>query len=166
MWIYVMRHGIAHDREADDCPPDPQRRLTEVGRRRTREAARGLNALSPDVDVCLSSPYVRALQTMDIARDAIGLKERPLEVTESLLPEAPPEDVLALLRELRPGGALLVGHAPHVDRLITLLLTGHDGQQTWMKKAAVARLEVKQAVEPGKALLRWLIPPKALRALG
>jgi hypothetical protein len=34
-----------------------------------------------------------------------------------------------------------------------------------MKKAGAALLETKNALEPGQALLKWMIPPKALRAL-
>lgn len=165
MWIYVMRHGIAHDRDEEDCPPDAERRLTDVGRSRTRMAARGLAATSPEIDLCVTSPYLRATETMTIAVEELRLDNVPLEVSEALVPMAEPDAIVALLRARRPTGALLVGHGPHVDRLLTLMLTGRDGEQTWLKKAGVALLETKHAVEPGQALLRWLIPPKALRAL-
>jgi hypothetical protein len=40
MRLYLMRHGIAIDREDPDCPPDPERYLTPKGIQRTRAAAR------------------------------------------------------------------------------------------------------------------------------
>jgi phosphohistidine phosphatase len=165
MWITVMRHGIAHDRDAPDCPPDPERRLTELGVRRTAQAAQGLRALTPEIDLCVTSPYLRARETMALAVSALGLEGVPLEVSDALLPMADPSDILVLLRKRTPSSVLLTGHGPHVDRLLTLLLTGHDGERTWMKKAGAALLETKNALEPGQALLKWMIPPKALRAL-
>jgi phosphohistidine phosphatase len=165
MQITVMRHGIAHDREAPDCPPDPERRLTELGIKRTRQAASGLKQLVPDIDRCITSPYLRATETLALAVEGLDLRHIPVEESETLIPMADPSDVLAVLRERRAQSVLLVGHAPHLDRFLTLMLTGQDGEQTWLKKAGAALLEVEAALEPGDALVRWIVPPKALRAL-
>ena len=63
MEIYVVRHGIAIDREDPKCPPDPERYLTEEGIEKTKRVAAAVAALSATPDLLLSSPYVRATQT-------------------------------------------------------------------------------------------------------
>ncbi|MCA8962267.1 MAG: histidine phosphatase family protein, partial [Planctomycetes bacterium] len=60
MILYVMRHGIAFPREDPDCPPDFERPLTERGRERTHDAARGLVEMGVRPTAVLSSPLVRA----------------------------------------------------------------------------------------------------------
>ena len=63
MKLYLVRHGIADDRDDPKCPPDPKRRLTPEGIAKTRKAARGLATLDPSPELLLSSPYLRALET-------------------------------------------------------------------------------------------------------
>src|SRR6202035_3492766 len=51
MDLYIVRHGIAIDREDPKCPPDPERYLTEEGMNKTRQVAKGIAVLgiTPDL---------------------------------------------------------------------------------------------------------------------
>ena len=60
MQLFIVRHGIAIDREDPKCPPDPERFLTEEGIEKTRQAAKGVAEIGTVPDLMLSSPYVRA----------------------------------------------------------------------------------------------------------
>ena len=71
MEIYVVRHGIAIDREDPKCPPDPERYLTEEGIEKTKRVAAAVAALTASPDLLLSSPYVRAMQTAEIFAAAL-----------------------------------------------------------------------------------------------
>ena len=52
------------------------------------------------------------------------------------------------------------------SRLASLLCTGSDDAlRIDVKKGGVLLLDVEEPVEPGRATLRWVLPPKALRAL-
>ncbi len=93
MRLYLMRHGIAIDREDPDCPPDPERYLTPKGIQRTRAAARGLRALRVKPTALLTSPYVRAVQTGEIICEVLGLDCKQLKTTDALKPEAKPGQV-------------------------------------------------------------------------
>jgi len=42
MHVYLIRHGIAVDREDPICPPDTERPLTPKGMKRSHAAALGL----------------------------------------------------------------------------------------------------------------------------
>src|SRR5438445_42191 len=66
MQLYIVRHGIAIDREDPKCPPDPERYLTEEGVEKTKQVAKGVAALGVTGDLFLTSPYVRAVQTAEI----------------------------------------------------------------------------------------------------
>lgn len=165
MLVYVLRHGIAHDRMDPDCPPDAARALTPEGTEKTREAMRGLHALRPTITHRYTSPLLRAVQTLEVATEVLGLGHTPRTVSDALLPAADPEAAAALLRHDGPEGALLAGHAPHVDALVAWLVCGPGRERTALKKAGVALLDVPERVGPGTADLLWLLPPKALRAL-
>ena len=73
MRLYLMRHGMAIDREDPDCPPEAERYLTPKGIERTRAAAHGLLELNIKPTVLLTSPYVRAVQTGEIVCEVLDL---------------------------------------------------------------------------------------------
>ena len=55
--IWLLRHGDAEDGAGK---PDAERDLTEKGERQSRDAGKALKALGVQLDVCLTSPKVRA----------------------------------------------------------------------------------------------------------
>ena len=42
MLLYIVRHGIAIDRQDPKSPSDPERYLTPEGIKKTREVAKGI----------------------------------------------------------------------------------------------------------------------------
>ena len=63
MQLYIVRHGIAIDREDPECPAEAERYLTEEGIEKIKQVAKAISALRLQVDLMVSSPYVRAMQT-------------------------------------------------------------------------------------------------------
>jgi phosphohistidine phosphatase len=99
--IYLLRHGDAEDGDGDDAA----RRLTAKGERQAEAAGRALAALGAEIDVCLTSPKVRAVDTARIACRSLGIEP---EVVEEL--RGVPFDSLALVAGR--GDVLFVGHEP------------------------------------------------------
>src|SRR5882724_13670457 len=97
MQLYIVRHGIAIDREDPKSPPDPDRYLTEEGIERTRQVAKGIVALGATADLLMSSPYVRAMQTAEIFASEFDYAKQKIRRTDLLLPGAEPS---LLFREL------------------------------------------------------------------
>ena len=165
MQLYVIRHGIAIDRETPKCPPEAERYLTEEGKEKTREVARGLAKVGVIADLFLSSPYVRAVQTAEIFAEEWEYPKAKIRETELLLPGA---DATLLFHELakdkKPSVVALFGHAPHLDDVIAASI-GSKHQITALKKAGVALIELK-CVSPPSGILLWLAPPKLLRNTG
>src|SRR6202166_3550918 len=97
MQIYVVRHGIAIDREDPKCPPDPERYLTEEGIEKTKRVAAGIAALRATPDLLLSSPYVRATQAAEVFAAALDCPKQKIRLTDLLLPGA---ESMLFFREL------------------------------------------------------------------
>ena len=165
MLLYVVRHGIAIDREDPKCPSDPERYLTEEGVEKTKQVAKGVVALGPTADLLLSSPYVRAMQTAEIFAGALDYAKQKIRRTDLLLPGAEPSLLFReLARDKEVSSVFLFGHAPQLDDIIATAL-GSKRHVTSLKKAGVALIELKR-LSPPIGLLLWLAPPKLLRRSG
>jgi phosphohistidine phosphatase len=164
MNLYLIRHAIAEDSERSGR--DADRALTDEGKERMRQAAEGLRASGVRLDLVLTSPYRRAVETAAIVAAALGgveCRELP-----ELAAGAVPATVLAALRPYRTLEALaLVGHQPDLGHLASQLLTGSaDVCAIAFKKGSVACFEIDTPRIPLRGELAWLLTPKHLRALG
>lgn len=160
MRLVLFRHGIAIDRDDPASPVEEDRFLTERGIERTRAAAAGLRRLGVSPNRILSSPWLRARQTAEIAAQRLHFDPARIELSESLLPFAPVSALVAQVIASRE--VLVTGHAPHLDEVVEEL-TGARAAR--LKKAGAACIEVHDT-SPGSGQLEWLLPARALRELG
>ncbi len=163
MLVYLIRHGIAIDREEPDCPPDAERPLTKKGIEKARLVMEGLRELGAKPDVILSSPLVRAWQTAEIAAKVLHYAKDKIRRSEALLPEADPNALMKELARTKTDQFLCTGHAPHMDEFIAHA-TGTRRSFTALKKAGVACIEFEE-VAPGRGILLALYPPRVFRLL-
>jgi len=166
MLLYLMRHGIAQDRYDPDAPSDPERPLTARGIERTESAVAGLLALDVEPDVVLTSPYVRARETAEIAARVLRCDRASIIETEALLPICDPSRLFLDLRRIDPSQALCVGHAPSIDELCAFALGGGTAPLTELKKAGVAAIQIDAPAPAPAGRLLWLLEPGMLRELG
>ena len=165
MQVYIVRHGIAIDREDPKCPPDPERYLTEEGVEKTKQVAKGLAALGVTADLLFTSPYVRAAQTAEIFASALDFAKPKIRQSNLLLPGAEPTMLFReLAKERQASSVFLFGHAPQLDDIIATAL-GSKRHFTALKKTGVAHVELKR-VSPPLGVLVWLATPKLLRRTG
>ena len=165
MQIYIVRHGVAIDREDPKCPPDPERYLTEEGVEKTKQVAKGMATLGITGDVFLTSPYVRAAQTAEVFANALDYAKQKIRRTDLLLPGAEPTQLFReLARDKQASTVFLFGHAPQLDDIIATAL-GSKKHVTSLKKACVAFVELKR-LSPPIGQLVWLATPKMLRRAG
>jgi phosphohistidine phosphatase len=165
MQLYIVRHGIAIDREDPKSPPDPERFLTEEGIDKTKEVARGVARLGVSPDLLISSPYVRAMQTAEIFAAALDYPKPKIRRTDLLLPGG--EATLfykELAKDKQSATVFCFGHAPQLDDLIATGL-GSKHHVCALKKAGIAMLELKR-ISPPSGLLVCLATPKLLRKIG
>ncbi len=164
--LYLVRHAPAFDHDPVAWPDDALRPLTPTGQKRFRKTARGVKRLVGAVDVVLSSPFVRAWQTAEILTEAArwpaATQCGALEVGGD-----PDEVVQALIERSGVSAIALVGHEPGLHELAAYLICGHrDTTLFELKKGGVACVSLATEPQPGTAVLRWLVTPKQLRAVG
>lgn len=163
MLLYILRHGIAIERDDPECPAEPERYLTAKGIARTREAMAGLAASGAEVEAVISSPYTRAVQTAEIAAEALGFPAGSIERDPALKPMGDPDEILGKLADRSEEAILLVGHAPNLDLIIARVVEARRQAITSLGKAGVAVLEAGRGSLRGELVA--LYPPKVLRVL-
>lgn len=161
MKLYVLRHGIAE--EGSPARPDPERRLTDEGERRLRAVLARAHEAGVAPEAILTSPYRRAIETAEIAREELAVNSEWIPLT-ALVPAASPFDLWDELGRYRKLDSLLVsGHNPLLSEFVCTLI----GAREWgvaMKKAALAFLEVDPVGGDPRGSLVWLLTPKSAGA--
>lgn len=161
--LYLVRHAIAAER-GPKYPDDRLRPLTPGGSKRFADSVPGLIEMDVVIDVVLTSPLVRARDTAMIL--ASGLKPKPAVVEiEALAPGGRPQAITEAVKThaKRHRRLALVGHEPDLGELAARLLGARGNIE--FKKGSVALIDLDGATPAGPGSLRWLLTPKALRAL-
>jgi phosphohistidine phosphatase len=141
--IWLLRHGDAED---GGGKPDAERNLTEKGERQSRVAGKALKELGVELDICLTSPKVRAKRTAELACDALDC---PVEEDERLAGgDFDPLEVAA-----GRGEVMLVGHEPDFSQAVALA----TGSRVKMKKGGLAAID--------DHILHVLMRPKDLKQI-
>ena len=153
--LHLLRHADAGDPGAWPGD-DAERPLSDKGYAQAERLALHLALLGFEPDVLLSSPKVRALQTAEIVASALG---REVRVDDRLGGGLSLGVVEVILRDAgEPSRPVLVGHDPDFSDLLSTLADA----PVEMKKGALARVDLPDALRAGGGRLRWLLPPDLL----
>jgi len=163
MELYVVRHGIAE--EGGEGMRDGSRTLTEKGRRRFQKTARAFGKLGRKLDLILTSPLVRAVQTAEIlAREA---RHDEVSVLEELDPKFDADAVREALakRSDKRETIALVGHEPQLSSVLAML-AGVPREEIELESGSIVRLDVSGLADGAVADPRWWLKPKGARKKG
>lgn len=165
MDLYLVRHAVAFERDAERWPDDGERPLTPEGEEEFSLAALGLGQVAPQVEALLSSPLVRAWRTAEILAEQTAWPDP--EGFAALEPNIPPSKaVLALETYTGARSIAMVGHRPGLQELASYLLTGEDEKlDIKIKKGGALCISFEGEPRPGAGRLRWLFTLKVLRLL-
>jgi phosphohistidine phosphatase len=166
MNLFLLRHGVAVERDEFDFVHDELRPLTAKGKKQLRHVAAALRALELNFDLILSSPLGRARQTAEIIAAELKLKKR-LSLANELKPGAGAKKLIQKIggTKRRPANVLLVGHEPDFSELISLLVAGNTGAGFVLKKGGLAKLEIEKLRAGKCALLEWLLTPAQMNLM-
>jgi phosphohistidine phosphatase len=160
MNLYLMRHANAGMPRGNPAL-DAKRSLIKEGKDQCMLMARVLSALKIQVDVVVSSPLKRALQTAQFVGTELGY-EAKVEISPGLGPDADFADFQQMLAKYSPyEGILAVGHNPNLFQFLGRLVTGNGGAAIRMRKGSVARVDLDRH----PPLLQWLIDPRMARSI-
>jgi phosphohistidine phosphatase len=165
MELYIIRHAISEPLGKHNEFSDEKRSLTDAGRDRMREAAKGLRALAVQFDLLLTSPFIRAIQTAEIIASAFDVGAKEIQQTAHLAPGA---SAGALFTEIKSHTGVesvaLVGHQPDLGLLVSGII-GSAAPSIQLKKGGVCCVNVSETVPTLRGDLVWLLTPKQLRLL-
>jgi phosphohistidine phosphatase len=141
--IWLLRHG---DAEAGEGKSDAERDLTDKGERQSVTAGRALKELGVELDVCLTSPKVRARRTAELACEQLGAE---LEEDDRLAGG----DFDPLELAAGRGEVMLVGHEPDFSSAVAQV----TGSRVKLKKGGIAAID--------DHVLHTLLRPKDLKQI-
>jgi phosphohistidine phosphatase len=153
MILYLVQHGEAVDKEID-----PDRPLSDAGRREVATVADFLAVRPVPIDHIWHSGKPRAKETADILAARLAPHVQPQE-----RPGLAPKDPVVPLRDLLgtyEDDIMLVGHLPHLAKLAGLLLAG-DENQTPVRFAKGGVLCLIQD-ESDHWQIAWMVVPELL----
>ena len=160
MNLYLMRHANAGLRR-DNPALDAKRALIKEGKDQCMLMARVLSAFKVQIDVIVSSPLKRAMQTAQFVGTELGYDGK-VEVSPALGLNA---DYAAfqqmLAKYANREGVLIVGHNPNLFQFLGRMITGNGGAAIRMRKGSIARVDMDRH----PPLLRWLIDPRMARSI-
>ena len=169
MELLLVRHAIAFEHNAKRWPDDGERPLSPRGMLRARHAAAGLKRIGLPPAQVLASPLLRTQQTAAILTQFAGWPKATS--CPQLLPGGSPQELLALLTRAHPTRThewriAVIGHQPDLGRLLGACLPGNAGGAAFeFRKMGVALIAFHGAPRAGHGELRWLVPPRLLRAV-
>jgi phosphohistidine phosphatase len=163
MELYVLRHAIALSCAEAGVHHDSERPLSTEGADKMKRIAAAFKTLGLEIDLILTSPYVRARDTAQIANDTLKTK---LEFCEAL---ASGREMKAVLDELKKQfrsaqRIMIVGHEPDLSQLIAKI-TSLGRLRLEMKKAGLAKIQITETSPELKGDLEFLLTPKVMLAI-
>ena len=143
---------------------DADRALTAEGRRKLRQVLTAACDAKVSLDLIVSSPFKRALQTAEVARKTLKYKGEIVR-TKALEPGASVRQVWDEIRDYRDKACLmLVGHNPLFSQLAAYLLSSAD-MQVDFKKGGLMKINFEHFPPVPRGVLCWYITPKSVSKL-
>jgi phosphohistidine phosphatase len=160
MILYLMRHANAGLARGNPIL-DAKRALIKEGKDQCMLMARLLSALKVQVDVIVSSPLKRAMQTAQFVGTELGYDGK-VEISPALAPSGTFTQFQDMLVKFSGReGILAVGHNPVLFQFLGRIITGNGGASIRLRKGSVARVDLDR--HPPR--LQWLIDPRTARSI-
>ncbi len=159
--IILFRHGHAQDAFAAGIG-DFQRSLTAKGREKTIESARLLKENQREIALWLTSPLLRAKETMELIVTVFEGNEENCQVMESLA-FGDPREIFSELNDYNAPIICLTGHQPTLGDMVDDIMNQNQYYYFIMKKSGWVVLDFEERIALGRGKLRgFFMPPSQL----
>ena len=163
----LLRHAHAGTKEKFKKKfslPDSKRPISARGRREMKDVLKAIMRLVPNIDLILSSDLMRAEQTAHLLNKKYR-KAKYQEILE-LRPNSHPRELIKKMKAVAQDECVaVVGHEPHLSRLLSFILTGADQTDFDIKKGGFAIVEFYDQFKITQARLMCLVQPSRLKQL-
>ena len=145
--LYFAQHGLAADKT-----DNPERPLSRAGIEQTNAIAKQLQHSAIPISQIFHSGKLRAAQTAEIFASALGVST--LSIAGQLSPN---DDVTLLANNLNEDNALYVGHLPHLEKLVSFLVTGKNEHNIikFQNSAVVCLIKIDSHYQ-----IKWALTPE------
>ena len=155
MNLYLIRHSIAENISIDK--KDFDRELTEEGKFVIKKTSEAWKNYVGNVDVVLTSPLKRAIQTAEIISS--NLQEIPNLIKDNNLGTGSrTADLIDILNSLEYKNVVVVGHQPDLSQHINNFC-GTGSFNLAFPPASLAKIEFDNSIKYGRGRLIYFIPP-------
>lgn len=154
MNIYLVQHGKPVPKEKD-----PEKPLSKRGRTEVENIAGFFKNAGIHVEAIYHSGKTRARQTAEIMNSKINPGKEP-QRRGGL---SPLDDVRAIAEEIKQEQKdfMIVGHLPHLEKLISVLITGSDSSQVVrFQQGGVVCLRTHEAEKNWS--IAWMLVPEII----
>jgi phosphohistidine phosphatase len=158
--LLLLRH--AKSDWDDPSLRDFDRPLAARGERDAPKIGKALRKRGPAPDSIMSSPAIRAKQTIEAVAKAARF-ELEIKFNQAIYDASSPE-LLQLIRSLPDDSScvLLVGHNPGFEDLVGRLSGSHERMPTAALACIQFQIDHWKDVDDGEGKLAWLLTPKQL----
>jgi len=154
MELILWRHADAED---PGSRGDAARRLTRKGEKQAERMARWLRPQLDGSWRIISSPAVRALET-------VAPLDLPYEVRDTVSTAAGPEQILDEAGWPHAGQVVVVGHQPTLGQVAAMLLGGQSGEVS-VRKGAILWFSTREREGREETVLKAVLDPDTLERM-
>lgn len=155
--LYLLRHSQAEPQRGPNSS-DEDRVLTIEGRAKlTRVLSIVRDNFHVEVDRILSSPYKRALETSEIAKDILKPRKPKIILGKELEPDKSPYELYSFVLKQKfvaQDRVLLVSHQPLLGDTISDLI---ELKSPSFAPASIARIDIGGEPRSGEGTLIWML---------
>ncbi len=155
MNLYLIRHSLAENISTNK--KDFDRELTEEGKLIIAKASSAWKNYLGQIDVVLTSPLTRAMQTAEII--STNLQEIPNLIKDNNLGTGSrTADLIDLLNSIEYKNVIVVGHQPDLSHHINNFC-GTGSFNLAFPPASLAKIEFENSIKYGRGRLIYFVPP-------
>ncbi|MDD9876953.1 MAG: phosphohistidine phosphatase SixA [Magnetovibrio sp.] len=155
MHLYLVQHGLAKPKDED-----PERPLSDQGRTDVGRMAAFLARTRPAIGRVIHSGKLRAAQTALIFAETIGPGRIVEQAAEGLAPKDS-TDLVAAAIDGWTDDTMIVGHLPHLGRLVGRLVVG-DEDETVVHFQPGTVVCVERGENGGGWTVTWAVRPELM----
>jgi phosphohistidine phosphatase len=155
MNLYLIRHSIAENISIDK--KDFDRELTEEGKFVIKKTSQAWKNYISNVDVVLTSPLMRSIQTAEIISSNLQEKQNVIK-DNNLGTGSRTADLIELLNSLEYKNVAVVGHQPDLSQHINNFC-GTGSFNLAFPPASLAKIEFENSIKYGRGRLIYFVPP-------
>ena len=164
MDLYILRHGKAVEK-TNSVTSDSKRNLTEEGIIDIETISQALCNLGLKIDYIISSSLIRSKQTASIVFPNLLKNKKQFLIWDELKPETPIEQTVKKILSLNFSSIMIVGHEPHLSKLISTIISDSPNVAVSLKKGGFAHIELISHQKQLRGILKTLMTPKQLKKL-